>query len=335
MISFNLRQKLLLSALLFDFLRVEAINCRLITDCYTCAASLDGLLPCHWCSSSQSCANSIDSLQCSEFMRVTYSYDCPFRPPDSYPYLDNYCLAYLAYSPNDNAIVLTFRSTNSDSQFLLEALNFLFYIQKDFNPVGGKVVAYFHDAFYALWNSGLLQEFQQALQQYPNAEVWVFGHSLGGSLASLGAAWIARMQLISPQKLKFVSFGQPRTGKVPYKYRIIHRGDIITKTPLRLPFLHMISFTHHRFEVFYPNEMHMSDTYMICPRAEDPVCSQTCMDPLDAKIHQTYFNISLSEWPKIGCVRQPELYGYISDWSLQNQSPTYKIRPNSGNQLNG
>jgi hypothetical protein len=69
------------------------------------------------------------------------------------------------------------------------------------------------------------------------------------------------MQLVSPEKLKFVSFGQPRTGDltyamifdalVLYKYRIVHRGDIITKTPLRFPLLQMLSFTHHRFEVCY------------------------------------------------------------------------------------
>jgi hypothetical protein len=46
-------------------------------------------------------------------------------------------------------------------------------MQKDFQPVGGKVVAYFHDAFYALWNSGLGQEFRQALIDNPSAEVWV------------------------------------------------------------------------------------------------------------------------------------------------------------------
>lgn len=55
-----------------------------------------------WCSTSQSCMNSFDSLkvnyvydkpissffQCSEFMRVTYGYDCPFQPHDQFPYLD-------------------------------------------------------------------------------------------------------------------------------------------------------------------------------------------------------------------------------------------------------
>jgi hypothetical protein len=41
-----------------------------------------------WCSTSQSCMNSFEALQCSEFMRVTYGFDCPFRAPDSQPYLD-------------------------------------------------------------------------------------------------------------------------------------------------------------------------------------------------------------------------------------------------------
>ncbi|KAI6239274.1 Lipase, class 3 family-containing protein [Aphelenchoides fujianensis] len=252
----------------------------------------------------------------------------------------SFCLGYVAYSPNDNAVVLTFRSTNSDQQasfprfplvmnglqLLLEALHFIFYAQKDFYPVGGKVVAYFHDAFYALWNTGLEREFENALQAYPNAEVWVFGHSLGGSLASLAAAFIARMRLVDANRLKFVSFGQPRTGdltyamifdalvssppkgvvnrfsKIPHKYRVVHQGDFITKTPFRLPLLNQISFTHHRFEVFYPNEMTVSDAYIVCPRAEDAVCSESVPDSLDFSNHRHYFNTSLSEWPKVGCL---------------------------------
>lgn len=39
--------------------------------------------------------------------------------------------------------------------------------------MGGKVVAYFHDAFYSLWNSGLGADFRSALQDYPTAQVWV------------------------------------------------------------------------------------------------------------------------------------------------------------------
>jgi hypothetical protein len=55
--------------------------------------------------------------------------------------------------------------------------------------------------------------------------------------------------------------------------------------------------------------MEMTDGYMVCARAEDPVCSQTCMDPLDPNIHRHYFNTSLSDWPKFGCPRSPSFYG--------------------------
>lgn len=43
----------------------------------------------------------------------------------------------------------------------------------------GKVGSYFHDAFYALWNSGLLNDFRTALQEYPTAEVWVSWLDIG------------------------------------------------------------------------------------------------------------------------------------------------------------
>jgi hypothetical protein len=51
----------------------------------------------------------------------------------------------------------------------------------------------------------------------------------------------------------------------------------------------------------------MTDGYLVCYRAEDPVCSQTCIDPIDPNIHRQYFNTSLSEWPKLGCPRTPSL----------------------------
>lgn len=37
---------------------------------------------------------------------------------------------------------------------MMEAVNFIFYGQKDFQPVGGKVVSYFYDAFFALVSPG-------------------------------------------------------------------------------------------------------------------------------------------------------------------------------------
>jgi predicted lipase len=40
----------------------------------------------------------------------------------------------------------------------------------------------------------------------------ITGHSLGGALASLAAAEICSSGKISPQNIKLLTFGQPRTG---------------------------------------------------------------------------------------------------------------------------
>ncbi|CAD5209088.1 unnamed protein product [Bursaphelenchus okinawaensis] len=279
--------------------------CGMALDCRTCLSTIDGILPCQWCTSTFKCSNSLEILStCQAEGRVTLCYDCPLAPNAQHVYVDSFarqkalpfiaaanakddftaqtclsnnipgtvllkryslpcdlmlneCLAIIGYSPIDNAVILTFRSTDSTSQLLVEALNFMFQTTKDFQPVGGKVVAYFYDAFFALWNGGLEREMTKILQERPTANVWVFGHSLGGALASLAASWMSRHGMVHSEKLRFLSFGQPRTGNlfyaqsfdllVPYKYRVVHQGDVVTKLPIKVP-LTAFTFHHHRYE---------------------------------------------------------------------------------------
>lgn len=101
-------------------------------------------------------------------------------------------------------------------QLMVEALNFMFQTTKDFQPVGGRVVAYFFDAFFSLWNAGIEREMARAVEKHPDAQVWVFGHSLGGALGSLASAWMSRTGLVPAERLRFLSFGQPRTGDIQY-----------------------------------------------------------------------------------------------------------------------
>ncbi|KAI6239294.1 Lipase, class 3 family-containing protein [Aphelenchoides fujianensis] len=233
----------------------------------------------------------------------------------------NECAVYVAYNPLDNAIVIAFRSTNSAAQvsrsqsskplerrfqLLVEAVDFMLQTQKDFQPVGGRVVSYFYDSFFALWNGGLEHRLRSSLLHFPKAEVWIFGHSLGGALASLAAAWISRMGIVRADSLKFVSFGQPRTGDmkfalafdslVPFKYRVVHKHDAITQMPVRLPFTQVT------------NDMEPTAKCSICLRAEDPNCSQGEQDPPDPAIHRRYFNVTLADWPRTGCRLPPDLY---------------------------
>lgn len=147
----------------------------------------------------------------------------------------------------------------------------MLYTVKDFQPVGGQVIAHFYDAFFEFWKAGLELDLRQAIRRNPYMDLWIFGHSLGGSIASLAAAWISSLGIVEAERIRFVSFGQPRTGnlkyaqlfddlvnynliyiilfQVPYKYRVVHRGDSITKLPTRIPMLDSTLF-HHRYEVF-------------------------------------------------------------------------------------
>lgn len=49
----------------------------------------------------------------------------------------------------------------------------MLYAQKDFEPVGGKVVAYFYDIFFQLWKAGLEADLRDTISRYPNSELWV------------------------------------------------------------------------------------------------------------------------------------------------------------------
>jgi hypothetical protein len=83
--------------------------------------------------------------------------------------------------------------------------------------------------------------------------------------------------------------------KVHYKYRVVHRSDSITQMPMRM------SFIHHRYEVFYNNDMEINAKCVICLRAEDPNCSQGYIEHPDPQIHRNYFNVSLDNWVRDGC----------------------------------
>ncbi|PIO59105.1 hypothetical protein TELCIR_19444, partial [Teladorsagia circumcincta] len=49
-------------------------------------------------------------------------------------------------------------------------------------------------------------------KRFPKYEVWITGHGLGGSLASLAASFLVGSRMAMPNKVKLVTFGQPRTG---------------------------------------------------------------------------------------------------------------------------
>ncbi|KAK0415354.1 hypothetical protein QR680_011903 [Steinernema hermaphroditum] len=191
------------------------------------------------------------------------------------------CYAYTAILPTEKAIVVSFRGTQGIEQFLEQGVNF--FVTKfmtKFSPTGGRIYDYYYEAFYGLWDSGLKKDLANYTKQYADYEVWSVGHSLGGGLASLTAAAVVGYNLHPKDKVKMISFGQPRIGDmsfaagydrvVPFSFRIINRNDPVPSIPVLQPLGSPLPGPfHHRHLVWYPDGMDDGDEYVINHMAED------------------------------------------------------------------
>uniref|UniRef100_A0A914WCC5 Fungal lipase-like domain-containing protein n=1 Tax=Plectus sambesii TaxID=2011161 RepID=A0A914WCC5_9BILA len=216
------------------------------------------------------------------------------------------CSGYTATSNYDKAIIASFQGTKGTWQAILEVLE-SFEAKKPF-VAGGNVAEYFYNGFYAVWNAGMKDDLLTLKAANPDYELWVVGHSLGGSLASLCAALVIKLNMWPAEKVKLVTFGQPRTGDIDYAkahdqllyygYRVVHHKDPVPHIPLR-PFGNF----HHRYEVWYNNNMTISDTFELCTRSDDDTCSNAGFNLLDLEFsdHLHYFNQDVSGWGNSGC----------------------------------
>ena len=115
---------------------------------------------------------------------------------------------------------------------------------------------YFLDGFNDVWNAGMKDDFLTLKNKNPGYELWVTGHSLGAAMASLGAASISKLGYMPPEKIKLVTFGQPRVGNssyvdavdklISYSFRIVHAHDIVPHLPPK----GMLGYFHHRSEIW-------------------------------------------------------------------------------------
>ncbi|VDK87336.1 unnamed protein product [Onchocerca ochengi] len=161
------------------------------------------------------------------------------------------------------------------------------------------------------------------------------GHSLGGAVASLAATRTVIQNLRTGDKIKLVSFGQPRTGDyqfamfhnahIPFSFRLVHHLDLVPHLP---PCKKNKSYSnakndkstpcltgnngspyHHGTEIWYPYGMNKGAKYYEClgkPRSEDFSCSDGLSFNLShykiyIRDHRHYFNVDLSSYGKRGC----------------------------------
>ncbi|PIO71542.1 triacylglycerol lipase, partial [Teladorsagia circumcincta] len=183
------------------------------------------------------------------------------------------CYGYTAWDPVEKAVIISFLGTATGFQMTDEILSFFMHKVAFFD--NGYLFKYFHDAFFFLWNGGLEQQVRTLKYQYPDYKVYITGHSLGASIASVTAAYLVKWNMWAPENVRLVTFGQPRTGDYdfaswhdatfPYAYRVIHHRDPVPHIPPRLGPDRVF---HHRYEVWYNNNMAVGQPYTICQEAD-------------------------------------------------------------------
>uniref|UniRef100_A0A0N5ART4 Lipase_3 domain-containing protein n=1 Tax=Syphacia muris TaxID=451379 RepID=A0A0N5ART4_9BILA len=131
---------------------------------------------------------------------------------------------------------------------------------------------------------------------------------MGAAMAAISATEVVYSDMFMKQQIKIVTFGEPRVGNqqfantfddmvesflpkfqmiitIEYKFRVTHHRDLVAHMPPKI-----FSYQHHRYEVWYKNEMTSdSDAPVICEAQEDSNCSNSYFVPLSFYDHEHYF----------------------------------------------
>lgn len=195
------------------------------------------------------------------------------------------CFVYTAVSCEKKTILVAFRGTEYKEQLFDQLLTVLAVPESRFK-IGGKVQTYFANANNKLYPCvhGAVEEL---VKRYPDFNVQITGHSLGGAIASLSSAALVYDKVLREDKMSLYTFGMPRVGDKEYavnhdklvnnSWRVVHYKDVV----VHLPMCNIVTGCdvkngpyHHRTEVFYPSaNMTKSSSYIVCEGNEDNACS--------------------------------------------------------------
>ncbi|VDM63589.1 unnamed protein product [Angiostrongylus costaricensis] len=216
------------------------------------------------------------------------------------------CSGYTAVLHNENAIVLSFRGTMRFTQLIQEIKKSVFVSWSSW-LFGGKISQYFHDGFQKIWQGGMNKDFTVLKTMYPGYEIWVTGHSLGGSVASLVASYLIGTNYSNANEIKLVTFGQPRIGdlqfsithnsQLNYSFRVTHWRDIVPHIPLE----QIGRYYHHNHEAFYKYNM-TPDSVTVCLGSEGKRCSDSLWFAASIADHRHYFEKDVFDYGSNGCV---------------------------------
>eukprot|EP01130_Rhizamoeba_saxonica_P014924 TRINITY_DN6599_c0_g1_i2.p1 TRINITY_DN6599_c0_g1~~TRINITY_DN6599_c0_g1_i2.p1 ORF type:complete len:310 (-),score=50.14 TRINITY_DN6599_c0_g1_i2:48-977(-) len=150
---------------------------------------------------------------------------------------------------------------------------------------------------YGLLKKEVRQVVSQLSQIYPENDIIVTGHSLGGAISTLAAIDL-RHHDIDVNLL--ITYGSPRIGNKKFatwfstedliSYRVVHQKDIIAKVPPKF-----IDYHHVPREVWFYDDSVYPFRYKICNYiGEDDTCSGSFAGG-NSYDHSHYFNLSTVE----------------------------------------
>jgi len=164
---------------------------------------------------------------------------------------------------NDALVLVTFRGTEHKAEDFVTDARWVPVCEGEDRAV--KVHSGFQAGLNAVW-PGLKEEVQQAWRREDGTlkPIWVTGHSLGGSLATLAALRLAK-QLPEPggetPQIVAYTFGSPRVGNraftaafqqaVPVCYRLVHNSDIVPHVPTT-----WMGYDHVEKGYYYDRQFH-------------------------------------------------------------------------------
>jgi len=142
----------------------------------------------------------------------------------------------IAISEGKKRISVVFRGSESLSDWYYDFMVFKHNLQNDI---------YVHSGFYKQLNTNnvcedLIDSIKTILNEHPDYDIYVTGHSLGGALSTLFGYILANK---IENNVKVVSYASPRVGNYAWKksfestknlihYRISNKRDIITAFPI-------------------------------------------------------------------------------------------------------
>jgi len=196
-------------------------------------------------------------------------------------------LAFIGYNEANGIIEVTFRGTVPTS--LQDWVDDLTFSKSMSNFVGGSVHKGFLNCYNAL-SAATKSAVKAFKRQYPKADVYFTGHSLGGAVATLAAADCVDSWGINAREVFLITFGSPRVGDATFatkfanmmgtrNWRVVNNHDLVPHVPPKV-----LGWHHVATEVW----IHGGTT--ICNSSgEDPNCSDSLLIALSIPDHIHYY----------------------------------------------